>query len=439
MTIRRDTIYNLLGHLVSLSLSVLTIPTYLHLIGEARFGALTIVWLLIGYFGLFDLGLGQATTQSLAKGSKDGLAAQGPVFWSALIANAALGLTGGMLAWPLAAWFFGSQFPFGAVLRAELMSALPWIALTVPVVTVSSVLAGALQARKRFLELNLVSLLGSVLMQLVPLAVAWGWSTSLAVLIPSVLVGRLLTALLLFLLCKRHVFGDQGASWQPELAAQLLRFGGWVSVTAVVGPMMVILDRFAIGLLFGAKAVSQYSIPFQLVERTTLLSSALNAALFPRLATLASPSEQSQLAQQALRFLALLLTPLIAAGMLLIGPFLAWWIAPELSAASTRLSQTLLLGFWVNSLALVPYTQLLAGGRPDLVAKCHAAELLPYLASLYLALQHFGLVGAATVFSLRAAVDFVLLAHLAGTLPHAVRLLALPAGMLGLVFVAAAP
>ena len=425
MSIKRNTAYNLLGAVLPLGLSLFTIPIYIRLIGDSRYGVLAVAWLLLGYFGLFDLGLGRATAQRIASLGDASKAQRASTFWTALVMNVSLGVVGGLIIWPVAAYFFGHVFSVDAALRPELAAAIPWLILAVPLATLSGVLTGALEGRSQFLELNIISVFSSVLVQLIPLSVVWFHGPDLAWLLPAVILARLATLSVLFFRCRVHVFQGQVRTISRVQAKGLLQFGGWVTVSSLVGPMMVILDRFVIGAALGAKAVTYYTVPFQLAERTTMLPSALASALFPRLAA-AGKIEARQLAATAICSLAVVMTPLMLIGLLLVEPFLRWWLNPEFASRAGLTAQILLLGFWINSFARVPYALLQAAGKPAVVAKCHLAELIPYLLLLYVGLHFFGLPGAAIVFSLRTLVDCALLLWLAGTLGSGVAMLKTP-------------
>lgn len=436
MSIQRNATYNLIGSVVPLAVSLITIPIYLGQIGEARYGVLAVAWLLLGYFGLFDLGLGRAVTQRIAALEKGSTEERASAFWTAFILNAGLGVVGGLLIWPIAEYFFGSVFKIDDALRSEMDSAIPWLVLAVPMATLSGVLTGALQGRGRFLELNLISVSGTVLFQILPLLAVLIWGPDLALILPAALLVRLLTLVILFESCRRLIFHNCAVRFASDQARQLLRFGGWVTVTALVGPIMVVFDRFIIGALLGANAVTYYTVPFQLSERSTIISNALTSAIFPRFAS-AGLEEEQRLAAEGLRALAVVVTPLMVMGIFLIEPFLTWWISPDFARQSLLVGQIILLGFWINSFAKIPYAQLQARGRPDLVAKCHLGEIVPFLGLLYFALNQFGLAGAATVFSIRVLADFFLLAGFAGILRQSMRILLIPAVLTGVAFLIA--
>jgi len=73
------------------------------------------------------------------------------------------------------------------------------------------------------------------------------------------------------------------------------------------------------------------------------------------------------------------------------------------------------LGVWINSLAFIPSSYLGAIGKPKTIATFHMAELLPFLGILWLLIHFFGLAGAAVAWSLRVAIDAVLLFWASGT------------------------
>ena len=62
----RNTFWNLAGSVAPMGVAAVCIPLLIKGLGTDRFGVLTLVWALIGYATLFDLGLGRALTQLVA-------------------------------------------------------------------------------------------------------------------------------------------------------------------------------------------------------------------------------------------------------------------------------------------------------------------------------------------------------------------------------------
>lgn len=425
MSIRTHTSYNLAGAAVPIVLSLVTIPLYIGAIGEARYGILAIAWLLMGYFSLFDLGLGRAIAQKVAAMSEAQERQRAQAVWTALVFTLVCGAVGGLLLWLVATLAFDFTFEATGELRREMLNAAGWMALGIPLMTVSGVLVGALQGAQRFLELNVIVAAGAALFQLLPLAVALSIGPDLSYLLPAAILARLLSLLLLFKVSRKHLLSGHPLATSIETGLHLLRFGGWVTLTSVIGPIMVGFDRLAIGAVLGAKAVTHYSVPFQLAERSGIVPTALVSALLPRFAS-ADQAETERLSTEALLTVGLVMTPLMGIGIVFLETFLAVWLSPEFAGQAALAGQIAFAGFWMNSFAKVPYTQLLARKRPDIVAKCHLGEFIPYIAMLGAGLALFGLPGAAAAFTLRVILDFALLTHFAGILRQALTILLEP-------------
>src|SRR2546430_5907904 len=65
--VARHTLYNILGQALPLAVGLVAIPIVTRSLGDTRFGLLALMWAIIGYFSLLDLGLGRATTKFVAE------------------------------------------------------------------------------------------------------------------------------------------------------------------------------------------------------------------------------------------------------------------------------------------------------------------------------------------------------------------------------------
>jgi O-antigen/teichoic acid export membrane protein len=408
MSISRNARYNLMGAVVPIALALITVPIYLHLVGPDRYGVLAIAWLLLGYFGLFDLGLGRATTFHMAALRDAPGADRAQVFWSAIMVNIAMGVVGAAILWPTAHYFFAHVFKVDPGMLPELLASVPLLACAVPIATITGVLTGVMMGHERFLEVNIFSIISTALFQLLPLLVAWFAGPNLAGLLAAAVIARLLA--ILFLAVRAHGLVARGHPVRFDFtsARMLLGYGGWVTLTSTFGPLLVIIDRFAIGAVLGATAVTIYSVPFQLAQRIAILPNALVGAIFPRLPT-ASPAERDSISRKAVLSLASVLGPPVLIALFLLQPFLEFWVGRSIGVQAAEVGRFILLGFWINAFAVVAYSRLEGTGRPDLVTKILVAQIPFYLGALYFAMTHFGLVGCAVVFTVRCAVDFLLL------------------------------
>ena len=95
----RNSIFNLVGQGVPLFVALIAIPPLIHGLGADRFGVLILTWMVVGYFSLFDLGLGRALTHLVSEKLGTGEVTQLPALvWTTLVLMFALGLFGTLMA-----------------------------------------------------------------------------------------------------------------------------------------------------------------------------------------------------------------------------------------------------------------------------------------------------------------------------------------------------
>lgn len=421
MSVVRNTGHNLIAALVPTLIALVTLPLMIRAVGEARYGVIALVTTLIGYFGVFDFGLSAATAQRIAAADPADIESRRRIFWTAAAVNLAMGITGALLIVPAALLFFGVS-KIDPALMEEIRASLPFIALALPVMLLGSVLRGALQGAGRFAELNLISVVVGPASQILPLFVAWYLSPRLPPVLAALYAVRAVSLAWNAVVVSRCVTSGWTPAFDRSRVKDLLSFGGWVTLSALVDPLLNATDRFLIGARLGMSAVSWYTVPYQLAQRSLILPGALVEAMLPRVAG-GTEEEARAVSKRAMRAVVAIMTPPFLGGIAFVHPFLSLWISPEFAEKAALPARFMLLGCWSNGIAYCCFQHLRGRGKPRLIAMAHLIEIPPYLAVLLTAMAQFGLPGAAAAFAFRVFFDNVLLAWLGGLGSELARLM----------------
>ncbi len=425
-------VWNLLGMGLPILVAVAAIPPLIGVLGEARFGVLTIAWLVFGYFSIFDLGLHRALTQLVSRAIGAGEERRVPgLFWTALALMAVAGVIGAVVVGIGAPAIVRSlQMPEGLsdVARAELVReatwAFVWMAVGLPVLTSTAGLRGMLEAHQRFLSVAVVQLWHGTWTFLGPLLVAWFLKPDLGYVVAGLLAGRLVTWVAYFVLATRAapavwsaVRFDRGA------VRPLLGYGGWMTLTHAVVPVLLYGDRFIIGSIIDTRAVAYYVTPAEMVVKLLIVPTAIMGVLFPAFAsTYERRLEQTRsLFSHGLKGLLLIFVPVSAVGVALGPSVLEVWLSMGMSgeeasaftAVAGPVLQLLIVGVLINGLAQIPTALIQAVGRPAWVALVYCAELPIWYVTMVWLTREYGVSGAAVAWCLRQVIDAAVLLALA--------------------------
>jgi O-antigen/teichoic acid export membrane protein len=447
--ITRNWVVNLMGQGFPLIVGLLTIPWLVRYLGLERFGLLSITWALLGYAGQFDLGLGRATTKYVAEclGRGDTLRLPG-LFWTSLTSQVGFGVVAAGLLATSTPVLVNRMLKVAPAQIMETQSVLWIVAFSLPLVIASNSLRGVLEAGQHFTIVNYVKVPANISIFLLP-ALGIPLKVRLPGIVLSLVAARFVATLAFLALCfkffpvlrARFVF-------EARLVRPLFIYGGWVTVSNLVGPFLMYVDRFFIGALLSMAAVGYYTAACEIATKIWLVPASLLATVFPAFSSLHGGESNGRVEELYVRSLK---SVLLVSGpaLLILAAFsreiLSAWLGQDFAAKSASTLQILTLGTLINCVAFVPFGLLQGLGRPDLTAKFHLGELPFYGACLWVLLPRFGLPGAAWAWTLRVTLDAVLLfgavlklklisprAMIERPLQRAILSLALPAALLPL-------
>jgi O-antigen/teichoic acid export membrane protein len=205
-------------------------------------------------------------------------------------------------------------------------------------------------------------------------------------------------------------------TWDRNTFRHLAGFGTYVSVSQVIGPLLVNLEKFILSGLVAIAMVTYYTVPYNLINTLALFPASIAVVVFPAFTRLHTEGKAENTRELYIRGTKLIFGTVVPIAIV-IGIFsrqiLTLWMGTEFGTHSARVMQVLAFALVISAVASLPYQFLQAVHKPDLTAKFHILELVIHVPLCFVLIGAFGLTGAAVAWAVRVTLDFALLVRAA--------------------------
>lgn len=408
MKLYRYSLYNALGLGLPLLFAIFSIPYLLGALGDAQFGVLTLIWALVSYFGLFDLGLGRAMTQLISplfsNDSEPNRKKAGEIVFNGNLLLSLLGV--GVLVTLLLFCDSITANIEGMSSHSQFKQTIVVVALTMPAIMLTNGLRGILEANNDFAIVNLIRLPMGIWNFIGPCAVCYFFSSSLFLITVSLALGRWgATFVHLYFVFRALSKKKIQLKFTTAHTKLLVSSGGWMAVSNVISSLMGYLDRFIIAFSLTALAVSYYSIPHEMITKLWIIPTAITASIFPTFSNKINIIQREIVFKKAVLLNLIFILPLCLFIMIFAKDILTIWIDGEFSTNSYKVLMILSLGMFIGSFASVPYTALQAMGYQKKTALIHCCEFIVFVGAIYFLTVTYGVIGAALAWTIRSVID----------------------------------
>ena len=414
----RNSLLSLGTSVAVLGLGVLLIPLMIREFGLELFGILTITWVLVANLAWLDLGLSRAAARYVARELAVGDSRAAAVWaWTAIGTQACFGALGAVAVW-FATPFLVDALGVSPGVRDLGILSFHLFALALPIEFAIRSQVGVLEAGQRFGLANALAIFGSAGLYLVGIVIVLlgqdfriilyaffalricSFFASLAAANTVVPLFRSFSAA--ELMTRRYL----------ERVREMIRFGGWIALGLLLGPMLLYFDQWLIGVILTVATLTYYTVPFNLQSRLSVFPASMIRPLFPAFSALEATDQKDRIEHyylRAHRYLFFALVPIFFVVFVWAREILHAWIGLSFAEHATETMQILALGFIFGLLAPLSGALLNGIGRPDIVTKLYIVELPLNIIAVVVLTREFGLPGAAWSFVLRCVFETGLL------------------------------
>ncbi|EFM2434055.1 flippase, partial [Escherichia coli] len=409
MSLIKNSFLNIVGYVVPTLVAIPALGYLARSLGAERFGIFTLAMALVGYAGIFDAGMTRAVIREIAIYRNDFLEKK-RIASTAVFFVLCLGIVGTALMFFLS-FKISNILNVSKIYEQEVAVSLKILSFSIPIFLVNQIWLAVLEGEEKFFNVNVQKWISSSLLAGLPALMLIMYKTSLVGAITGLLIGRILALLVNIIFSYKFIFSS-GIRFHRYIFARLIRYGGWITISNIISPVMSYFDRFIVSYLSGAHVVAFYSAPAEAVSRLSIIPAALSRAVFPKLSSAKNDNEKKVNLKLSYILLSAVCGPIVLICFLFSEHILALWLGENFKGLPSLILRILLIGFLFNCFAQIPFTLIQAAGKSKVTASLHMSELFPYLILLFVFVKYYGIIGAAIAWTSRMIVDSLILFYL---------------------------
>lgn len=409
VNVNKNIVYNALGVFFPLVAAAFAIPFLNSTLEGEGFSLVLIIWAIIGYFSLFDFGVGRALTFSISEIHPSRQSEISSYIKGGLSIVVLTSIIGSILVFAFAEFVVGDWYKMSENIKLDAKFSLFICAIAVFPTTITAGLRGALEGLNKYLFSNINRSILGIGMFVAPVISIINHGSSLVAIALYLLAIRIFVMFLAFLQLKDYLF-IKSTIGIKEVINKLFGYGMWVSLSGVISPLLLYGDRLFLGGIIGLNLIGPYATVQEAVIKLLVIPGSMASALFYEFSS--SKNSLVAIKEMSLRYkkkLSILMLVIVLIIIFFGRSALSLWINDDFASSAYIPLILMSIGIFFNSIALIPHTVLSSMGEVSFIAKAHLLELILIIPAVFYFTVNYGLVGAAFVWAIRPILDYFLL------------------------------
>ena len=336
---RLGAILSYVSIIVTTLISLTYTPFMIRCLGQSEYGLFSLIYSVIGYLTLLDLGFGNAIVVYTAKYRsqkkyEDEKKLHGMFFAIFCIIAFVAGFSGLILYFNVDN-LFGNTMNSLELTKAKIMMLI--LTFNLVVTFVFNIYSSILNAYEKFVYQRIISILNTILRPLIMIPLLFmGYKSISMVIVITIL--NIMVLLSNYLYCKLKLnITIKFSGFDISIFKTILGYSFWLFLCSIVDKANWSVDQFILGTVSGTVAVSIYSVASVLNQLFLNLSTAISNVLLPKISGMIAKNVSSEVLtdemikvgriQYYIMFLAM-------TGLILVGKnFIVWWAGNEYAKA----------------------------------------------------------------------------------------------------------